>query len=123
MLQCPKHGPVLLTIHHAIEFSHSYWLKPFIVLNSILRTEATNDFDKQQYNDLSNMTKLMENVRKYREMYLVNLWDKAKKIIARPNFLRFKIFNENLITIEVDKTNIMYGRITKCSFCFTTFIH
>lgn len=81
--QCLKHGLVLKKIYSAIEFSHSNWLKPFIDINAKLRAEATNVY-KQQYKDLSNMTygKLMENVR----MYLVNSWDKAKKIISKPNF-------------------------------------
>jgi hypothetical protein len=112
LLQCLKHGLILKKIHSAIEFTHSEWLKPFIDLNAKLRAEATNDFDKQQYKDLSNMTygKLMENVRKYRQIYLVNSWEKAKSLVAKPNFLRFKIFNENLVAVEMKKTHVVYNK-------------
>jgi hypothetical protein len=112
LLQCLKHGLKLVKIHRAIEFSQSDWLKKFIDLNADLRAKATNSFDKGLYKDLSNMTygKLMENVRKYREIYIINSWDKAKKYFNKPNYKACTIFNESLVAIEMNKTSVVYNK-------------
>ena len=38
--QVLKHGLKLKKVHWAIEFQHSYWIKPYIMLNTKLRTAA-----------------------------------------------------------------------------------
>ena len=52
--QALKHGLVLEHIHRAIEFNQSDWMKPYIDLNTQLRTLATNDFEKDFFKLMNN---------------------------------------------------------------------
>ena len=44
--QALKHGLILEKVHCMTEFTQSVWLKPYINLNTKLRTGANNDFEK-----------------------------------------------------------------------------
>ena len=37
---------ILEKVHNVIEFNQEAWLKPYIDMNTILRTKANNDFEK-----------------------------------------------------------------------------
>ena len=37
---------ILEKAHNVIEFNQEAWLKPYIDMNTILRTKANNDFEK-----------------------------------------------------------------------------
>ena len=41
-----KHGLLLKKIHAVINFNQGAWLKPYIDINTKLRTEAKNDSEK-----------------------------------------------------------------------------
>ena len=47
--------------------------------------------------------KTMENVRKHRDIKLVNNNDKRKKLVSEPNYHTTKWFSENLLAIEMKK--------------------
>ena len=44
--QALEHGLILEKIHRAIEFVQSAWLKPYINMNTKLRAQVSNDFEK-----------------------------------------------------------------------------
>ena len=44
--QALNHGLKLRKSHRVIEFKQEAWLKPYIEMNTKLRTEAKNDFEK-----------------------------------------------------------------------------
>lgn len=110
-----EHGLILKKIHRVLQFTQSQWLKPYIELNTMLRTKATNDFEKNFYKLLINAIygKTMENMRARVDIRLKSSWDGrygARKLIAMPNFKKFTIFDENLVAIQLSTTNILMNK-------------
>ena len=50
--------------------------------------------------------KTMENVRKHRDIKLVNTDIKRNKLVSEPNYYTTKWFSENLLAIQMRKTVI-----------------
>lgn len=106
-----RQGLVLKKIHRIIKFHQQKWLEPYIQLNTYHRTHATNEFEKNLYKLMTNAVygKTMENLRTRVDIKLKSCWSGrygAAELIAKPNFVRRKIFDENLIAIEMSKTTI-----------------
>lgn len=104
-----QHGLILKKIHHILKFRQSAWMKPYIELNTNMRTKATSQFEKNYYKLMNNAIfgKCMENVRKRLDICLRTTWNGrygVRKLIAMPNFKRRIIFNENLVAVEMEKT-------------------
>ena len=70
--QALNHGLVFKKVHTVIQLNQKVWLKPFIDMNTKLRKEAKNDFEKDFFKLMSNviLRKTMENVRKHRNIKL-----------------------------------------------------
>lgn len=110
-----QHGLILQKIHRTLEFNQSPWLKSYIMLNTEMRTKANNEFEKNLYKLLNNAIfgKCMENVRARVDIQLKTTWDGrygARKLVAQPNFKRRIIFNEDLIAVEMGRTNILMNK-------------
>ena len=56
-------GLKLSKIHRGFLFNEEAWLKPYIELNTQLRTKATNDFEKDFQTD--EQFRIWKNYRKY----------------------------------------------------------
>ena len=41
-----SHGLIFKKVHRVIQFNQEVWLKPYIEMNTKLRTETKNDFEK-----------------------------------------------------------------------------
>ena len=52
--QALKHGLILKKVHRVIEFQHSNWMKPYIMLNTRLKTAAKNEFEKYYFKLMNN---------------------------------------------------------------------
>ena len=105
-------GLKLYKIHRGITFKESAWLKPYIDLNTELRTKATNDFEKDFFKLMNNSVfgKTMENVRNRVDVRLVTEESKAKKLVSKPNYHHSTIFCENLVAVQMKKTTLVLDK-------------
>ena len=91
-----------------IKFNQRAWIKDYIDMNTELRRNARNDFDKDFFKLMNNgvFGKTMENVRKHRDIKLVKTDIRRDKLVSEPNYHTTKWFSENLLAIEMKKTSI-----------------
>ena len=119
LIQCLKAGMKLKKIHRGIKFIESDWMKPYIEMNTNLRTKAKNNFEKDFFKLMNNSVfgKTMENIRNRVNVKLVNTEEKLKKLIAKPNFRSQKIFSENLVSVHMKKTSLTMNKPVYLGMC------
>ena len=119
LIQCLNFGMKLKRIHKGIKFVESAWMKPYIDMNTKLRANAKNNFEKDFFTLMNNSVfgKTMENIRNRKVVKLVNNEEKARKLIAKPNFNSCKIFNENLISVHMKKTSLVMNKPVYLGAC------
>ena len=81
--QALNHGLKIKKIHKILKFNQKAWLKEYIDMNTELRMNAENDFDRDFY-------KLMNNA-------------KRNKLVSEPNYHTTKWISENLLATEMKK--------------------
>ena len=104
--QVLNHGLILKKVHRVIQFNQKVWLKAYIDMNTELRKQAKNDFEKDFFKLMNNAVfgKTMENVRKHRDIKLVTADKRRNQLVSEPNYRITKWFSENLLAIEMKKT-------------------
>ena len=107
--QALKHGLVLERIHRVIEFKQLAWMKEYIDFNTKLSTAAANDFEKDFYKLMNNLVfrKIMENIRKHRNIKLITNQEAYLKVVMKPNFKSGVLFGENLMGCEMGKIKVI----------------
>ena len=110
--QVLNYGLILKKVHSVIQFNQEAWLKPYIDMNTKLRTDAKNDFEKDFFKLMNNSVfgKTMENVRKHRDIKLVTIKEKRNKLVSEPNYYTTKHISENLLIIEMKKTEVKINK-------------
>ena len=75
-------------------------------MNTKLKTEAKNDFEKDFLKLMNDAVfgKTMENVRKHRDIKLVTADKRRHQLASEPNYHTTKYFSEHLMAIEMKKT-------------------
>ena len=81
-------------------------------MNTKLRTEAKNDFEKNFFKLMNNSVygKTMENVRKHRDIKLLTTDKKRNQLVSEPNYHIKKYFLEDLLTIEMKKIKVKMNK-------------
>ena len=110
--QALKHGLILKKINRVIQFNQEAWLKPYIDMNTELRKQAKNDFEKDFYKLMNNSVfgKTMESVRKQKDIKLVTTDKRRNQLVSEPNYHTTKWFSENLLAIEMKKTKLKMNK-------------
>ena len=110
-------GLELTKIHSGVTFEESNWMEPYIMLNTNLRAQATNEFEKKFFKLMNNSVygKTMEHVRNRVEIQLVMSKAVAKKWTCKPNFSRFTIYHKNLAAIHMKK-NVVLNQLRYADF-------
>ena len=111
-MQALNHGLILEKVHREIDFEQSAWMKPYMAFNTQLRTQATNDFEKDFFKFMNNAIfgKTMENIRKHRNIKLVTDSEKYLKTVIKTNFKSSVLFGENLIGCEMGKIKVVMNK-------------
>ena len=110
--QAMNHGLVLKKIHRCIRFRQSPWMKEYIDFNTRLRMAAKNDFEKDFYKLMNNSVfgKAMENIRKHRNIKLVNNKEEYLKTVMKPNFKAGTLFGDDLMACEMDNIKVVMSK-------------
>ena len=84
-----------------IQFKQEACLKKNIDMNTELRKQAKNDFEKDFFKLMNNSVfgKYMENLRKNRDIKLVTTDKRRNQLVSEPNYHTTKWFSENLLAI------------------------
>ena len=85
-------------------------------MNTDLRKKAKNDFEKYFFKLMNNAVfgKTMENVRKYRD--IVTTERRRNYLVSEPNFHSTRFFTENLVAIEMKKSEILMNKLSVQDF-------
>ena len=110
--QVLQHQLRLDRIHRAIEFDQSPWLKTYVDFNTQLRMAATNDVEKDFFKLMNNTVfgKMMENIRKHRNIGLVMTKEKYLHTVMKPNFKSAVLFGENVMGCEMGKIRVVMNK-------------
>ena len=111
--QALDHGLVLKKMHRAIEFKQSAWMKEYIDFNTRLRPAAKNDFEKDFYKLMNNSVfgKTMENIRKQRDIKLVNNIVDYLKQVMKPNFKSGNLLGTDLMSCEMSNVKVKMNKL------------
>lgn len=116
--QALENGLVLKKVHKVLKFHQSQWLAPYIKFNNDLRTKATTTAEKDLFKLMNNSIfgKAIENVKKRRNIYLCSSWESvgqrrgAEGYIASGYCKRVKVFNENLVAVELAQMSVNFSK-------------
>ena len=103
--QALNHELILKKFHRVIPFNEEAWLREYIDLNTELRKQAKNDFEKDFFKLMNNSVfgKTMGNVMKHRDIKLVTTDKRRNQLVSKLNYHATKCFSDNLLAIEMKK--------------------
>ena len=81
-------------------------------MNTKLRGEANNYFEKDFFKLMNNSVfgKTIETVRKHRDIKLVTTDKRRNQLVSQSNYYTRKWFSEDLLSIEIRRTNIKMNK-------------
>ena len=106
-----NHWLVLEKVHGVFKFNQKTWLKSHIDMNTELRKNGYNNFEKNAFKLINNtvFTKTMENVRKHRDIKLVTTEARRNYLVSERNYQTTISFSENLLAMERKKHTQLFS--------------
>ena len=100
---------VMRKVHRVIKFNQNAWLRLYIGMNTDLRKNAKNGFDKTFFNLMNNAVfgKTIENVRKHRDIKLVTT-GRRSYFVSEPNYYTTNFFTKHLLANRLEKNRDTY---------------
>ena len=110
--QALNHGLVLKKVHSIISFRQEAWLKPYIDLNTELRKNAKNEFEKDFYKLKINSIygKTVQSDRKHGDIKLVTADYKRNKLASEPNYHSTKCISRHFLVMEMKKIEVKINK-------------
>jgi hypothetical protein len=95
-------GLILKKVHRVLQFNHSLWLKPYIEINTQRRIAAKSEFEKNFFKLMINSIygKTLENIRKRKNVEIVNNAQRRNKIVRSDCFQHEQRISENLLLMS-----------------------
>ena len=105
-------GLVLTKVHRVLAFDQEAWLKPYITKNTVSRTLAKDDFEKDLYKLMNNAIygKSMENKRLRVDIKLVTDAHKIRKLVAKPICQFWERINDELVMVNMGRRTVYLDR-------------
>jgi hypothetical protein len=102
-------GVELRSVGRVLQFTQTQFLKKYIDLNTDLRKDGKNDFEKDFFKLMNNSVfgKTMENVRQRINFRLINTDEQAWRV---KNLKKFTIFDDELVGVHIQKTKITLNK-------------
>ena len=96
-------------MHKVTQFNQNEWRKLYFDMNTKLKTEAENNFEKDFLKLMHNAVfgKIMKNVRKHGDIKLAATNKRRNYLVSEPNYHMKKWFSETLLSIGMKKINIL----------------
>ena len=84
-----------------------------MIKNTELRAKAINEFEKNSFKLMNNSVfgKIIENVRKRRDIKLIVTEERRKKLTSESNYESCTTFSDELMAIEMRKTSILLDKL------------
>ena len=110
--QTLNNGLRLKKVHRIVQFKQKAWLKTYIDVNTELRENAKNEFEKNFFNLMNNSVfgKTMENVRNHRDIKLVTSNKRRKRLVSEPYNYSCKKFSDHLMAIQMKKKRVKMNK-------------
>ena len=95
-------------VHRIIQFKQKAWLKVYIEMNTELRKNDKNEFEKNFFKLMNNSVfdKTMENLRNHRDIKLVTSDKRRKRLVSEPNYHSHEKISDHLMAIEMKKAKV-----------------
>ena len=106
--QALNHSLTLKKVHRMIKFNQKAQLNSYIYMNTDLRKEVKNDFGKDFFKLMNNS--VFGKCEKTRDIKLVTTEKRRNYLLSKPNYHTKKFFTENLLDIEMIKTEILMNK-------------
>ena len=101
-------GLKITKVYRILKFKQEPFMQEYISHLACLRSKSANDFEKSCLKKLanSNYGKMIEDVRKYKEVKICQTRNSALKAMSSPFFENFKIYGERLVMCFLKKKSI-----------------